>query len=30
VHFTSDVEKAIAEKGVIGIKEYHEFLEAQL
>jgi dynein heavy chain len=30
VHWTSDVEKAIMEKGCLGAKEYHEFLEKQL
>jgi dynein heavy chain len=30
VHWTSDVEKAIAEKGALGVAEYSTFLEAQL
>jgi len=30
VHWTQDVEKAINEKGALGAKEYHQFLESQL
>jgi len=30
VHWTSDVDVAIRDKGVLGVKEYHEFLERQL
>ena len=30
IHWTTDVEKAIKEEGVLGVKKYHEFLEDQL
>ena len=30
VHWTSDVEQAIIDKGTLGCKEYHSFLNKQL
>ena len=30
VHWTSDVDQAIRERGAVGVKDYHDFLEKQL
>ena len=30
VHWTSDVDEAIRERGAVGVKDYHAFLEKQL